>query len=100
LGDLKELPDFDDLVDGIWSSFATAYVPELGPMLAGWKNQIKPGGWIALTEVDDLFGHEPVEPQTGHFLAEYARDALAKNRYDFDCAITLSERASRFLYSR
>jgi len=83
LGDLKALPDFDDPVDGIWCSFSTAYVPELSPILAGWKKRIKPGGWTALTEVDDLFGHEPLELQTAELLAEYARDTLAKNRYDF-----------------
>jgi len=83
LGDLRALPEFDDPVDGIWCSFATAYVPELRPILADWRRQIKRGGWIALTEIDDLFAHEPVEGQTREFLAEYARDALAKNRYDF-----------------
>jgi ubiquinone/menaquinone biosynthesis C-methylase UbiE len=83
LGDLKALPDFDDLVDGIWCSFATAYLPELCPILARWRRQIKSGGWIALTEIDGFFGHEPVELQTSEFFAEYATDALAQNRYDF-----------------
>jgi SAM-dependent methyltransferase len=81
-GDLRE-PDIETVVDGIWCSFATAYVPDLGPTLARWKRLIKPGGWIALTEVDNLFGHEPVEADTREVFAAYARDALDNNRYDF-----------------
>jgi ubiquinone/menaquinone biosynthesis C-methylase UbiE len=80
--DLETLPDVG-LVDGIWCSFAAAYFPELGPTLAEWKRLLKPEGWIALTEVDDLFGHEPVEPETRSLLATYVQDALAANRYDF-----------------
>lgn len=36
-----------------------------------------------LTEIDDLFGHEPLEPGTRSILDAYARDALARDRYDF-----------------
>ncbi|MEN9580531.1 MAG: hypothetical protein RJA70_3540, partial [Pseudomonadota bacterium] len=70
-------------VDGVWCSFATAYVPNLGPTLAGWRQHLSPGGWVALTEIDNLFGHEPVEALTSSLLAAYAHDALAANRYDF-----------------
>ena len=81
-GDLKA-PDVETPVDGLWCSFATAYVPDLAPTLARWKSLLRPGGWIALTEVDNLFGHEPVQPETRELFAAYARDALDKNRYDF-----------------
>jgi SAM-dependent methyltransferase len=81
-GDIRELRDVG-VVDGIWCSFAAAYVPELGATLASWKEHLSPGGWVALTEVDDLFGHEPVEAQTRSLLAAYAQDALDANRYDF-----------------
>ena len=81
-GDLRT-PDVEVAVDGIWCSFATAYVPELGPTLARWRMLLRPGGWIALTEVDDLFGHEPLEVVTREFLAAYERDAFHKKRYDF-----------------
>jgi SAM-dependent methyltransferase len=80
--DIRELRDVGG-VDGIWCSFAAAYVPELGATLASWKQHLNPGGWIALTEVDDLFGHEPVEAQTRSLLAAYAQDAFDANRYDF-----------------
>ena len=81
-GDLRTLQDVG-VADGIWCSFATAYVPRLGPTLTCWKLHVKPRGWVVLTEVDDLFGHEPVEPQTRSLLAAYAQDALAAERYDF-----------------
>jgi SAM-dependent methyltransferase len=81
-GDLRALHDVGT-VDGIWSSFAAAYVPELAPTLAQWRRHLNPRGWVALTEIDDLFGHEPVEQGTRSLLDAYARDALARDRYDF-----------------
>jgi SAM-dependent methyltransferase len=82
-GDIRALDEVG-VVDGIWSSFAAAYVPELGPTLAHWRQHLNPGGWIALTEVDNFFGHEPVEPTTRSLLSSYAHEALAANRYDFE----------------
>ncbi len=82
-GDLQALPDLGDAVDGVWCSFTAAYLPDLQPVLASWAVQLRPGGWIALTEVDDLFGHEPLGARTKALLAAYARDALAAGRYDF-----------------
>src|SRR5690242_18645134 len=48
--DLRTLPDLQLAADGIWCSFTTAYFPTLQAVLAAWKNNLKPGGWIALTE--------------------------------------------------
>lgn len=80
--DLRTLHDFGSF-DGIWCSFAAAYVPALEPTLTCWKQHLNLQGWVALTEIDDLFGHAPVEPETSSVLAAYAQDALAANRYDF-----------------
>ena len=82
-GDLRALQAFGEPVDGIWCSFAPAYVPNLGPTLLSWKEHLEPGGWVALTEIDELFGHEPVEPQTRALLDEHVRNCLAAGRYDF-----------------
>jgi hypothetical protein len=38
---------------------------------------------MALTEVDDLFGHDPVRARTRESLDAYARAALQAGRYDF-----------------
>jgi SAM-dependent methyltransferase len=69
--------------DGIWCSFATAYFPELQPVLLSWAKSLKPDGWIALTEIDDLLGHEPVSDQTRETLAAFAEEAFAAGGYDF-----------------
>jgi SAM-dependent methyltransferase len=46
---------------GIWGSFVAAYFPEdLTDVLHGWKRHVR--HWIALVEIDDLFGHEPLSP--------------------------------------
>jgi 2-polyprenyl-3-methyl-5-hydroxy-6-metoxy-1,4-benzoquinol methylase len=52
--------DETEPADGIWCSFAVAYFTDFAPILGVWKQRLKPGGWIALTEIDELFGHEPV----------------------------------------
>ncbi len=82
-GNLREPLLVEGAVSGIWSSFAAAYFPDLAPRLAAWSTKLEPGGWIALTEVDDLFGHEPVQPTTKAAFDGYARESLVGNRYDF-----------------
>lgn len=89
LGDLKAIDDLG-VFDGIWSSFAAAYVPDLAPTLAHWRPHLAPRGWVALTEVDDLFGHAPLLSNTTSLLAAYAQDALTTNRYDFHMGRKLS----------
>jgi ubiquinone/menaquinone biosynthesis C-methylase UbiE len=83
IADLRSLPDFGVAADGLWSSFTAAYFPDLPAALSTWTRNLKPGGWIALTEIDDLFGHEPLDVQTKALLEAYAEDALAAGRYDF-----------------
>jgi SAM-dependent methyltransferase len=95
-GDLREeleLGATEDDHDGIWCSFVAAYFPDLGTALARWKRHLRPGGWIALVEVDDLFAHEPVTPRTRAQLEAYADDALASRRYDFRMGRRLADRA-------
>jgi SAM-dependent methyltransferase len=81
--DLRALPDLSVLADGLWCSFAAAYFPDLSSLLASWGKYLRPGGWIAITEIDDLFGHEPLSVRTRSLLEGYAADALATGRYDF-----------------
>lgn len=83
IGDLRALSDMGDRFDGIWCSFAAAYFPNLAAVLPLWLSPLKPGGWLALTEVDDLFGHEPLPTHVASLLEAYAADALATGRYDF-----------------
>ena len=88
--DLRDPLGVEIRVDGIWCSFTAAYFPELGRRLSAWKEHLKPGGWIALIEVDNLFGHEPLSADTRALLDSYELDALASRRYDFHMGHKLS----------
>jgi len=81
--------------DGLWCSFAAAYFVDLAPQLRAWLDHLRPGGWVALTEIDDLFGHEPLGDRTKALLAAYAEDARAAGRYDFHMGGKLREHAER-----
>jgi ubiquinone/menaquinone biosynthesis C-methylase UbiE len=81
--DLRALPDLGIAADGLWCSFAAAYFPDLSTVLVAWARHVKAGGWIALTEVDDLFGHEPLDVKTKALFRAYAERALAAGWYDF-----------------
>ena len=48
-----------------------------------WASSLRRGGWIALTEIDDLFGHEPLSDRTKAVFRAYAEEALEAGRYDF-----------------
>ncbi len=79
------------MADGLWSSFAAAYFIDLPVVLRNWRDRLRPGGWVALTEIDDMFGHEPVQPRTKSRLDAYVRDALESGRYDFHMGRKLAD---------
>lgn len=81
--DLRTLPDLGVVADGIWSSLAPAYFPDLPRVLESWAGHLRPGGWIALTEIDDLWAHEPLGAEARAIFDAYAREALEAGRYDF-----------------
>lgn len=95
LADLRDLHGLDVAVDGLWCSFAAAYFPDLPKALAGWARCLRPGGWVALTEIDDLFGHEPLGVRTRELFVAYAGDALAAGRYDFHMGRKLADHLKR-----
>lgn len=81
--DLRALSPVNLRADAVWCSFAAAYFPRLDQVLGVWRQLIAPDGWIALTEIDDLFGHEPLDELTATTLDAYQEAALAADRYDF-----------------
>ena len=81
--DLRTFEGVGQRVDGVWSSFTAAYFPNLPACLINWTRDLRPGGWVALVEIDHLFGHEPVDPRTRKLLDGYAHEAQAAGRYDF-----------------
>ncbi|HEX2880688.1 MAG TPA: methyltransferase domain-containing protein, partial [Polyangiaceae bacterium] len=80
--DLRQ-PFESEAVDGIWCSFVSAYFPSLRDVLRLWTQHLRPDGWIALTEIDDLFGHEPLSVRSRSLLDAYSQQALEQGRYDF-----------------
>lgn len=82
-GDLSKLPKFAYGFDGLWCSFTAAYFVDLPAALFSWARNLRPGGWIAITEIDNLFRHEPLGARTKALFEAYARDALIAGRYDF-----------------
>ncbi len=95
MGDLRTCPDLGVAADGLWCSFTAAYFPDLPSALAEWARNLKPGGWIALTEIDDLFGHEPLSARTKALLRAYADNALAAGWYDFHMGRKLRDHLQR-----
>jgi SAM-dependent methyltransferase len=81
-GDLRSV-ECEVLADGIWCSFAAAYLVDLPLVLAGWRGLLRPGGWIAITEADDLFAHRPLSTQTTSLLEGYVAHAFEQGWYDF-----------------
>lgn len=81
--DLRNAPNLSINVNGIWCSFVAAYFTDLAPFLSRWAQLLLPGGWIAITEIDDLFGHEPLSLRAKSLLLGYAEAALKAGRYDF-----------------
>ena len=81
--DLRTAEDLGVTAEGLWASFLPAFFPDLTAALARWKQNLRPGAFAALIEIDDLFGHAPVLPKTRELLEAYADDSLRAGRYDF-----------------
>jgi SAM-dependent methyltransferase len=93
--DLRHLPDLGVRADGLWCSFAAAYFPDLADELEDWTALLRAGAWVALTEIDDLFGHEPLDARVGSLLEAYVGDALHSGRYDCHMGRKLAGHAAR-----
>jgi SAM-dependent methyltransferase len=92
VGDIRE-PAVQGPFDGIWASFVAAYFTGLPAVLSTWRDLLRPGGWIALTEVSGLFDHRPLSAQVRALLEAYAREGRESGRYDFD----MGSRMERYL---
>ena len=93
--ELRTTADLGVAADGLWCGFTAAYFPELSARLTAWSANLKTGGWIAVTEIDDLFGHEPLSDSTKALLRGYAAGALAAGRYDFHMGRKLRDHLER-----
>jgi len=58
--DVRDITDSKEKYDGVWTSFTAAYFPRFEVLIRTIDSLLKSGGWIAITEADDLFGHDPL----------------------------------------
>ena len=71
-------------VNGIWCSFTTAYFPHVEQPLKSWLKHLKPGGWLAVTEMSGLLNHSPLSIQTQSAIQSFYQLLFDKNLYDFN----------------
>ena len=92
--DIRDLgPERFGRVDGLWASFVTAYFPDLPLILTRWSHCLRPEGWLAMVEMDDLLGHEPLPPAYRRTLARFYEEARRAGRYDFEGGRALASAA-------
>jgi len=77
--------------NGIWSSFVAAYFPDFTPVLSNWIRILKPGGWIAIVEMGNLFSHEPLSQSTRELFKTYYLRQSKNNFYDFEMGHKLKD---------
>ncbi len=82
-GDIRELGSSGLSVDGVWASFAVAYFPRFEEFVEVMDGVVKPGGWLAITEVDDLFGHEPLDDRWRSIVEEYYEMSRDEGMHNF-----------------
>ncbi len=70
-------------IDGAWSAFVAAFFGDLTDVLRSWSNCLDERGWLALVEIDDLLGHEPMDPSTRAEIDNFYATARAAGGYDF-----------------
>jgi SAM-dependent methyltransferase len=77
-------PALDGLrVHGIWLAFAAAYFPDFDALLARAERWLLPAGWLAIVEVDDLFGHEPLAERHRALAEAYYARSLEEGVHAF-----------------
>jgi SAM-dependent methyltransferase len=81
--DVRNLKAHALKADGVWASFTAAYFPQFDELLDCIDTTLKPGGWLAITELDDLFGHEPLASRWAALAERYYADSLEEGTYRF-----------------
>ena len=81
--DITDIKDGELKFDGVWASFTAAYFPRFDVLTRSIDSVLKPGGWLAITEVDDLFGHEPLYPRWSTLIEKYYARSIEEGIYRF-----------------
>ncbi|MDA8792144.1 class I SAM-dependent methyltransferase [Bacteriovoracaceae bacterium] len=72
------------LGDGAWMSFVAAYFTDFKNQLDKISNILKPGGWIAVTEVDRFLDHSPLSEKYQKRIIEFYNHMYQNEIYDFN----------------
>jgi len=81
--DIRNIEDSDFKSDGVWTSFTAAYFPRFDELIRSIDRVLKIGGWLAITEVDDLFGHEPLHPRWSMLIEKYYARSIEEGIHRF-----------------
>jgi len=81
--DITDIEDSELKSDGVWASFTAAYFPRFDVLTRSIDSVLKPGGWLAITEVDDLFGHEPLHPRWSALIEKYYARSIEEGIHRF-----------------
>jgi SAM-dependent methyltransferase len=73
----------DRKYDGVWTSFMAAYFPRFDVLLRSVAGSLIAGGWLAITEVDDIFNHEPLASRWRAVVEQYYAMSLDQEVYRF-----------------
>jgi SAM-dependent methyltransferase len=89
--DINNIQDSDLKYDGVWTSFVVAYFPQFDVLTRSIDKVLKPGGWIAITEVDDLFHHEPLHSRWFALIEQYYARSIGEGIHRFRSHTHVSE---------
>jgi hypothetical protein len=59
--------------------------------LGSWLQDLKPGGWIALVEIDHLFGHHLLSKETESYFKAHYKKLRNELIYDFEMGDRIKE---------
>ncbi len=68
-----------------------AYFPDFSFILKSWLKLLKPNGWIAIIEVNDLFAHFPMSLNTRKSFKTFYKEERTKNHYDYEMGSKLKK---------
>ena len=70
--------------DGIWLSFALAYIENPSLFISKWTRCLNPGGWFAIVDIDSLFSkHLPTDYKYFNEIQEFENHSYQGGNYDF-----------------
>lgn len=70
--------------DGIWLSFALAYIENPSLFISRWTRCLNPGGWFAIVDIDGLFSkHLPTDYKYFNEIQEFENQSYQGGNYDF-----------------